>query len=276
MADKFPVVNVVKGALAAPLSDTKLLLKSFAILAVVVGIVLSYASSKGLSVDLFQQLSGPNGESLMLEHSAAIGVTYLLAILLFGPTTAYIFNQWVRFGAYGADGIKFPTRGAAVSAALVNMLKFFLIFLLIGIVVVVVIFVMNAIGVGPDLTDVQASSNGDLAAMTANQFITSLVTTLLICIIYSLFSTNLTQTAVKSDKEGLEHPHTMDFTIVLFLLYMVSFIPGTLAGLTGSWVLSLVVSATIGFFVFVSVAVAHGLRFSICVADMPEEDAKSA
>ena len=93
--------------------------------------------------------------------------------------------------------------------------------------------------------------------------------------IYSSFSANLTQTALHSTQEGLEHPHTTDFAIVLILLYAVYLVPVTIVALTGSDALTYLLGGVFGLHLMTTVPVAHGLRFRICVAEnevvMPHE-----
>ncbi|UTW54240.1 hypothetical protein [Kordiimonas sp. SCSIO 12610] len=271
MANSFPTLNVFKASLAAPLSSPFSLIKSVLILAIAIAIPVFYGVSKGITPEILQAMADPtNNQEIVQQYAAYVGLAYILGLVLVGPVLAYLFNFWVRFGAYGADRAGYESVGAMISATLVNMLKFIFIILLLGIAVIVALFVMNLSGLAPSFDELaQIAATNDIAAQTRATLLTSVVYLIIICIIYSLFSANLTQTALKSDKEGMEHPHTIDFAIVLFLLYAVVLIPSTIAGLLGSFWGSAIINYVMSVYIGFSVAVAHGIRYRICV---PEEE----
>lgn len=271
MADKFPIIHVFKGALFGPLAYIPGLIKSYLIVGIAIAVVYFYGTSQGLSMEIIQGFADPAQAEGLTEYAGAFLKAFMLALLLVGGASAFVFNFWVRFGASGAEGVAFPSAGDTISAMLLNMVKFFFIFLLIGIVTVVVAAILTLAGVGPDEAEQSAAmASGDLRAMTLSGIAINLINLVIVCAIYSWFSANLTQTALKSQKEGLEHPHTVDFGIVIFLIYMVVFIPSLLAGLTGSWTLSIAVQLVVGTYVAFSIAVAHGIRYSICTAETVE------
>lgn len=264
MDQKFPVVNVSKGAFAAPLAHLPELIKSFVLIFITVGITMGYAVSNGLTMDIITNMGNPENSDLLEQYAGILGITYLLAIFLIGPASAYLFNYWVRLGAFGKEHAGFETTKALIGAMLVNMIKFALIFLLMGVVSLVLGFVMALFGIGASQEEMVAAAQGHVSVGTV---VTNLINLMMICIIYSWFSANLTQTALKSDKEDLKHPHTVDFAIVLFLLYLVAFIPGTLLSTLGIMWLNMTLQATLGVYVALGIAVAHGLRYQICVAE---------
>ena len=269
MDSKFPVVDVAKGAFAAPFAHSRELIGSFIAMFLTVGITAGYGMSNGLTLDILTSIGDPDQPELLEQYAAVIGQTYLLAIFTIGPVSAALFNYWVRLGAFGKDQTDFANKSEFAGAIIVNMLKFALIFLFIGLVSVVLGFVMSLLGVGASPEELAAAIDGDVSLATV---VTNLINLIVICIIYSLFSANLTQTALKSDKEDLKHPHTMDFALVLLLLYLVTFIPSTLVSLTGiSWV-NMAMQATLGVYIAFSIAVAHGLRYRICVAEKEAEE----
>ena len=270
MTDKFPTVTVFKAALAAPVSKPVSLVKTILIIVVSAVVPLFYAFSQGLTLEIVEQLSDPSNTDLAAEYALPLLASYLLAAVTVGPALAYTFNYWVRFGAFGPDRTGFASVGNAVSATLINMLKFFLIILLLGLVVAVAFFVMAAIGIGPGLQEVtDLSAEGDISSLTLATLLPSIIYLVIICVIYSLFSANLTRTALQSDREGLEHPHTVDFAIVLFLLYLVVFIPVTIISLLNAFTIATIINYTLGLYIGFSIAVAHGLRYRLCI---PEEE----
>lgn len=273
MDDKFPIINVTKGALAAPLSHMSSLIRSVVFLAIALGVPAWYGMTNGVTFEIIQGMADPSNTELMQQHGKSVGVTVLLLLTMMGPVSAYLFNYWVRFGAFGAEGAGFPSTIAMVSALFVNMVKFLLIFFLIGLVSFITMWVLGMIGIGPDSTEQAAiAASGDLRAATQAGFVQEIILLAVFCVIYSLFSANLTQTALKSEQEGMSHPHTIDFSIVLFLLYLAAFIPGAIAGLLNSWTLSIGVDLTIGVYIGLTIAVAHGLRYSICLNDSAQTD----
>jgi hypothetical protein len=269
---KFPTLQVFKGAALAPLSYVSGLIKTYLIVALAMAVSYFYAASNGIDMDVLKGFMNPDNAEAMQQHLGPFFKTFLLALLLLGGASAFVFNFWVRFGAKGSEGTPFSSAGTAVGAMLVNMLKFFFVFMLIGIVGGVVSFMLGSFGIGGDAAvQADAMAAGDLRTMTTSGFVANLINLIIVCAIYSWFSANLTQTALASKKEGLEHPHTIDFGIVIFLIYMVLFIPSTLAGLTGSWTLSIVLQLILGTYVAFSIAVAHGLRYRICTQDLADQ-----
>lgn len=264
---KFPVVKVSKGAIAAPFANLRELILSFVLMSIAVGVMAGYALSNGLTMDVISSMGNPENSELVDEYAGVLGITYLIAIFVVGPVSAYLFNYWVRLGAYGKEGTAFETTKAAVVATLTNMAKFALIFLLMGLVSIVLGFLMVLLGVGAGPDELAATMQGHVSVSTV---VTNVINLIMICVIYSLFSANLTQTALKSDKEDLKHPHTVDFALVLFLLYLVAFIPGTFVSLLGVMWVNIAMQATVGVYVAFAIAVAHGFRYQICVAEKAE------
>ena len=195
----------------------------------------------------------------------ALGYFLLIAITI--AVMVHVFNYWVRLAAFGAEGAKFPSLKKAAQAAFINTLKFLLIGLLIVLVSTVLTFVLNALGLAPSFGDqMQTAAEGDAVRQVKESFLSTLGTTVISCFVYSLFSANLTQTAVGDDQEGLEHPHTVDFAVVLIILYAFVIIPTLIAAFLSSTVLLAIVQSGFGAYVLFTVPAAHGLRYRICVA----------
>ena len=275
MEGKFPTINVFKAALAAPLSKPLEILKALLIFigAIIVSGLLFAVVGAGFGLEAMNALQQQLAAGQIPAGTGTLFIVFLLCMVVFGLAAAYIFNYWVRFGAFGHANARFDSFGDALSASFVNMIKFVFIIIIIGLVNLLVMFVMASIGLGPDLT---AEPTGDVmqAALdtSISSFGTSVVTTVIACFVYSLFSANLTQTALRSDEEGMEHPHTIDFAIVLILLYAVVLIPGILAAFTGSIVLYFIVQFVLGLYISLCIPVAHGIRYRVCVPEPEQEE----
>ena len=276
MEARFPTINVFKAALAAPLSKPLEILKSLLVFigaAALSGLLFALAGAGFGRLDVMAEIQQQLAAGQVPEGAGALFLIFLLCMVVFGLAASYIFNYWVRFGAFGHANARFDSFGDAFSASFVNMLKFIFIILIIGLVNLLVMFVMTSLGFGPDLL---AEPTGDVMQATLDNAIssfgTSVVTTVIACVVYSLFSANLTQTALRSDEEGMEHPHTIDFSIVLILLYAVVLIPGTIAALSGSIVLYGVSQLVLGLYIGLCVPVAHGIRYRVCVPVSEQEE----
>jgi len=197
-----------------------------------------------------------------LEGMGGGALGMLLGLFLLLGVSAYIFNYWVRYATFGPDGVAFESFGAALSAAAVNGLKFILIFILIGLVSFVINFVLSSFGLSKGIMEQAAIT--DMTDQYLAGFTFNIIAVVVTCFVYSAFSANLTQTAIGSDNEGMEHPHTIDFAVVLLLVYSTLVIPLVLTAFTGSDGLFMAVQYTLGFLIFFAIPAAHGLRYRIC------------
>jgi hypothetical protein len=274
MDQKFPIIPVFKGALLAPFTKPLEILKSLllfigaAFLSGIAVAIFAGVSGEDYLVQMQQQLAARQ----LPEGSGGLLFVFFLSLMIVSLAAAHIFNYWVRFGAFGHDEAKFASFGEAFSASFVNMLKFIFIVIILGLVNLLVVFLMTTVGLGPDAT-VQSTGNimQDMLNASVDQFATAAITTVLACLVYSLFSANLTQTALKSDAEGMEHPHTIDFAVVLMLLYALILIPSTLAAMIGSGTLYIIMQFVLGLYITLCIPVAHGIRYRICMANAEEE-----
>ncbi len=128
---------------------------------------------------------------------------------------------------------------------------------------------LSAVGLAPSFSDQVAIT--DVTESILTTLTSSIIMVVVSCIVYSVFSANLTQTALRSNAEGLEHPHNVDFAIVLVLLYAIYLVPTVVAALTGSVVLTYIVSLVFVLHLMFTVPVAHGLRYRICVTEKSED-----
>ncbi|MBL4790178.1 MAG: hypothetical protein JKY60_14460 [Kordiimonadaceae bacterium] len=271
MTEKFPITHVAKAALLAPLDNKMAMLKAIGLLllAILAGSILLviFAVLIGIDLNAMQAVLGqaPAGDSVGAGSLFGLLIGYILLIIGIVTVFAYIFNHWVRLAAFGPERAKFPTTGRAVSAAFINMIKF----VLIGIIVLLVAFVVNFVLQATGLANAPPTSLADFDFLQAqiDGFAGGLIMTVVSCAIYSLFSSNLTQTALGSDEESLQHPHTVDFAVSLMLIYAVVLISSMVAALIGSLTLFWLVSGLTYLLVIFSVPVAHGLRYRICAGE---------
>ncbi len=274
MDQKFPVLPVTKAALLMPLSNGFKVLIAFGLIlaSIVVGAILMMAILLVSGVDgaAFESLPGAiaSGDFGGMQGLGGFFVGYLLLILIIVGMIAHIFNYWVRSAAFGPENAKFPSFKTAFSAASVNMIKFLLIGILTVIISLVVTFVLNQFGLSPSFAEqMAAAETADIAEQTTSASLSSLIMAIVTCLVYSAFSANLTQTAIGSDHEGLEHPHNIDFAIVLLLIYAVALVPTLFAAYAGLSGVVMTIQIILGFYVVFSAAAAHGLRYQICAAE---------
>lgn len=273
MDTKFPVINVTTAALKVPLDSPLNILKGF-------GLFLLSAVIGALVLVLFLLVGNINPETLssmpdMLEtgdYSALVGAGFslffgmLILVAIVGLALAHIFNYWVRLSAFGEEDAAFETKGDALKAAFINMVKFILIAILIGLVSAVVQFVLSSVGLTDSFSEQMAKATaGDMAGQLRGGLLSTFTSMIVSCLIYSLFSANLTQTAVGNEREGLEHPHTVDFAIVLLLLYSVLMVPVILTGLAGWLFIMAGFQYVLGLYIMFAVPAAHGLRYNLCI-----------
>lgn len=265
---RLPILDIFKQSLALPFSRPVEFFKTIGLL-IGVGIfagvvsmifmaVLGLSPAEGVSIP--QELAA--GNYGVLAHLVPMMLVFIFMIVM---TTAYIFNFWVRAGAYGFEEARLRPLSAALSAAFVNGIKFLLIGLLIGVVGFVAISIFSALGLAKGFGDQLAMSvSQDMAAATRAGMLNQIISLVTGAVVYSFFSANLTQTALKSDEEGLSHPHVGDFAVVLILLYLVLLVPTTLAGLMGSMFGATILNLVLGIFIMFAIGVAHGIRYRLC------------
>ncbi|WCL53138.1 hypothetical protein [Gimibacter soli] len=211
----------------------------------------------------------------------AVFLKAVALILLFGMSMSAAFNYWVRLAAFGT-GRAFPgSVGKFLSAALVNFVKFILIVIIIGIITLVITAGLSMMGLGgerlqPTAEDI-SSVEGFLAFLSASftlgQMTLQVISILVACFVYSFFSANLTGTALGDDREGLEHPHTVDFAVALMLIELVVIIPIFALIAVGLPLVSIVLNVVLAFPMMAAIAIAHGVRYRMCIAARDEEPA---
>ena len=197
-------------------------------------------------------------------------VAYIPAMFIMLIFAAQVFNYWVTLAAFGQEEAKWSWSEKRFSAAVVNALKLLLLGILLAIVSFVVTSMLSALGLAPSFTEQMQME--DITKSVSATITSTLIMAVASCAVYSLFSANLTQTALRSNAEGLDHPYNVDFAIVLMLLYAIYLVPTTIAALTGSQGLTYLVSFVFLIHLMFTVPIAHGLRYRVCVAEKGERD----
>lgn len=268
---RLPILDIVRLSFALPFSRPVEFFKTIGLFIVVTlaasVVAMILISVAGLSVNQLetveQDLANSDFSALFGLIPIGLVMTFIMMMLI-----AYIFNYWVRAGAFGFEHARIRPFGEAMSAAFVNGLKFLCIGILLGVVSFVVISVLSAVGLSNSFSEQMGSAMAqDIATATRAGMLNQIISLVIGAVVYSLFSANLTQTALRSDDEGLSHPHTVDFAVVLMLVYLVLLVPVTILGLAGMMLLSSIVNAVLGVFVMFAIGVAHGIRYRICRAE---------
>jgi len=213
------------------------------------------------------------------KEQTALGFFVMLAAGVgFGMTITAVFNYWVRFAALGQGRALHSTFGGMAKSAIINLIKFFFITLIIGIVLIVVSAGLVAIGLvqpvttqeGIDLTSISGFLDYYSQSVTPGQLAVQLISLSVGCVVYSLFSANLTGTALGDEREGLEHPHTLDFAIALLLIDAVVVLPLFLLLMAGFPILSIILNVVVSFPMMAAISIAHGIRYRMCLAARDE------
>jgi len=281
MQESFPTVAVFKEAAQLPFQAVGGMLASIGILfaAIFAGgivLVIAFVVNQESMLAIFEVMArqGSSSAREMTEPIelavlvTMVAVVLIVAVIMF--FSAHIFNYWVNYATFGKEGAHWSFSEGRFSAAVVNALKLLLISILVMLINYVAITVASVLGLGPSTSNVQTTV--DYAELTLSGLTGTIVTVVATSAIYSLFSANLTQTSLRSQTEGLEHPHTLDFAIVIILLYALILIPTVLAALTGSSTLTVVVSSVLTLYLMFTVPIAHGLRYRVCMAEKSEDD----
>ncbi|MBV1889110.1 MAG: hypothetical protein KUG67_02580, partial [Proteobacteria bacterium] len=132
-------------------------------------------------------------------------------------------------------------------------------------------FVLSSFGLATSVMEQAAIT--DLTDQYLTGFSFNIIAVVVTCFIYSAFSANLTQTAIGNEQEALENPHTVDFAVVLLLVYAALVVPMILAAITGSDALFMTVQYALGLLIMLAVPAAHGLRYRVCTDEATSETA---
>lgn len=260
MAKKFPTLNVVEQSSRQMFSFPKgitITLCMFAALVVLVVAVFSLIFSGTDMATLEAILNGDTGAfpAANSDASAGAALSVLFGILSFFVAYAWVFNMWIRFGAFGADGAFFESVTQGIGAAVITALKLFFISILLGIVGLVFMLILAAFGL------VSLETAGALNTSVTDIMMSNLISIGVISGVYSLFSSNLTQTALGTDAEEIGPPHVFEFGLVLFALNAVLLIPLALLQLVLPVWFVFILQFVGGFWLTAAIPLAHGIRY---------------
>ncbi len=250
-----PILAIFKESMLAPMRNPIAAVKTF-LLIIIALIFISFLL--GLLVPF-------------IRHIPIFIVIILVIVTVFGilTLTAYIFNHWIRIGAYGASDAAWQG-GGGMKAAFINGIKLLFISILIGVVAIVFGLLLKAVGLAsaaPDFTGMSLSDLSEIYKIVLDNTgsAANIITIAMYCAVYSFFSANLTQTALNSDREGIENYYVKDFAIILMLIYAVQ-IGAVLTGLlVGSFALTALLALVTSLWIMFAVPAAHGIRYNYCV-----------
>ena len=266
---KFPILGVVKESLDLVRSNLGKAFLSFlfyilgpVLILFIVGILGALSSGGSLDTEAIQ--AG--------DYSSVASPIVLLLILpaffLIVMVITHVFNSWVVVGATGHGRARIPGAGEAFKRSAINALKFILVAIPLGIATLLVFLLTAWLGLSSGLLDTSQEQSQTAAYLTT--ITPSVILVVVQSLIFSVFSANFTYTALGSTAEGVEHPHTLDFAVVLMVLYGIAVLVPLLVALTGIDILLIVVQLIVSFWSTFAVAVAHGVRYRACSDDHGE------
>lgn len=211
-------------------------------------------------------LAGPEAANAL---SSLFGFAILAAFFVIA---AHIFNVWGRVGALGPARFSLELDAAARRRALANGLRLLALSAVYLLIWLGLNQLLTALGLAIDFFDLFAALRQAieqdtpvppemLAGSTGGEDILALVGQ---CLIFSLFSPALMRTALAnevSSDDKQEGPHTIDFAVVLLLLYGAHYAAFSIADALDFAALALAAYFGLGLFVMLATAVAHGLRY---------------
>lgn len=256
MTNKFPIGAMVKLAAVQVAAFKKgiLITIGYFIGAVVVVLALMMAATGGDLSFLEPLLSG--AQTVSAPAPDGFGFIFFLALVAFLVGYAWIFNMWIRFGAFGVEGAFFASPTVGMKAAAVTALKLIFIMILLAIVAIVAVLIFAAIG----LIDLQSATNAATPTLS-NALTTNLIALAVISGVYSLFSSNLTQTALGSDGEEVGPPHVVEFAVVLFILDALLVVPLVFMQVFAPVWMTAIFQLVGGVWITAAIPLAHGVRY---------------
>ena len=233
-----------------------------------IGLTLAYFMIvSGLFFGLFWQLSGGDlavvqsvfdGDLSGLPEVAPSGFLpiFFLGLVFAIVGYAWVFNLWIRYGALGTQGAMRQGVAKSIGAAFVTAIKLILIGILLAIVAGIALLLLVAVGVFSLEDAAAAVQPGLIEALTTNFVLLAVISS-----VYAVFSSNLTQTALGSDKEEVGPPHVFEFGQVLFLLNGALLLPLVFLELFVGGIVAQIYNFVGSAWLTAAVPLAHGLRY---------------
>lgn len=259
MTKKFPTLDIVKQSLTQMLSFPKGLAITSGMFAVLLLLMLVMFSIIFSGVDMAKLEAAMNGDisSLPTSNNASAGTVLLLLFGFVGLFFVYtwIFNMWIRFGAFGPKGAFFDKIGQGIIAAIITAIKLVFITIFLGIIGLVVMLILVALGIA------SVDAAGTLNTSATNILISNLISVGVISSVYALFSSNLTQTALGTDAEEIGPPHVFEFAMVLFSINALVIIPVAVLQLVLPLWFILIIQLVGYLWLTAAIPLAHGIRY---------------
>jgi hypothetical protein len=246
---KFPIFDFVKQSFVQTFAYGKGLL-------ITLGVLVALAAAVVAVVLLLSTMAASSGGSTGAMVAGGI-ITIVLCLYAMG----WIFNYWVRYGAEGRDNLLPNGFAASLTPALATGLKLLFIGILLGIVAVVIIMITGILGLGVKFDEITALAQMDTLQMLKAMGVVYLIVFGVTCSVYSIFSSNLTKTALGREDEEIGEPHVLEFALVLFLIYAVTYIPAILIQAVMPEVVGMIVEYLVAILLAAFIPVAHGLRY---------------
>lgn len=257
MDQKFPVIGIALQSAKQVIGfKTGIgLTVGFFVIAAALFFALIWQLSGG-DLSVFQTVAEGDMSRLPEDTPAGFVPLFLLTFVFFLVGYSWIFNLWIRYGALGAAGALRQNVGKSIGASFVTSIKLILIGILLAIVAGVALLLLVAVGVFSLEEAAQAIKPSLIEALVTNFVLLAVISS-----VYAVFSSNLTQTALGSDKEEVGPPHVFEFGQVLFLLNAVILLPLVFLELFASSVLAQIYNFVGSAWLTAAVPLAHGLRY---------------
>jgi hypothetical protein len=249
MEAKFPIFDFVKQSFVQTFAYGKGLL-------ITLGAIIALTAAIFAVFMLLGFLTSASGGSTGAMIAGGI-ITIVLSLYAMG----WIFNYWVRYGAEGRNNLLPNGFAASLTPALATGLKLLFIGILLAIVAAVIIMITGILGLGVKFNEIATLAQMDTLQAVKALGIVYLIIFGVTCSVYSIFSSNLTKTALGREDEEIGEPHVLEFALVLFLIYAAVYIPTTLMQSVMPEIAGLLVEAFAGLLLAALIPVAHGLRY---------------
>ena len=197
----------------------------------------------------------------ILSQTLAMVLTFIGIFFFVFLLIGWTFNFWVRYGAEGRDNVLPAGFKGSIGPALETGLKLFFISILLGIVAAVMFLIAGIFGIGVSIDEFATLAQMSAADMIRTMGVVYLLTFGVTCAVYSVFSSNLTKTAMGRADEEIGEPHVGEFAVVLFSIYVACYVPLVLIQLVAPAIVGAIVEYLMGILLIVVIPVAHGLRY---------------
>lgn len=257
MDQKFPVVGIAMQSAKQVFGFKVGIGLTLAFFVITAGLFFAlFWQISGGDMSVLQSMAGGDFSGMPEEAPSGVVPLFFLTFVLFLVGYAWVFNLWIRYGALGPEGALRQGAGKSISSAFVTAIKLVLIGVLLAVVAGIAMLVLVLLGIFSLEDAAQAIKPSLIEALVTNFVLLAVISS-----VYAVFSSNLTQTALGSDKEEVGPPHVFEFGQVLFLLNAAILLPLVFLELFASGVLAQVYNFVGSAWLTAAVPLAHGLRY---------------